>query len=413
MKYLKILILSLCILPQLSNAQIMWQINKDTVISWHYNDGDEFNSNTLNIEKWKYWYGWSRSIYTQKEQQYYTEGLNHELKNGILNLYAKREKIEAKMVDWMADTVKLYNEGKSIGQNKRTFEYSAGMIQSLKYFKYGYFEIKFKTPEHNGFWPAFWLYGGTPNEEIDWMELKTEKKNAIHVGRHSQKREENKIRNIIRKKWWGDWVYFKGDLSKGWNIVSGEWTPEYLKYYLNGECIAYTKLSMNIEKVLCANIAVPSNDGSFHPGPDTNLINSGNFAIDYIRVWQHSTIDNIPSINENPISCEREIAKSQLTSKTKFLYGKKSIHTNEGIIVSLYKQADNIYSLTALGREVPTLSKLELINEQDQVVYKNNLKYGETEINLNNYEGKKFHIKISCYNKIIVHQLDKDFKTYR
>lgn len=414
MKIQKTLIVLLFILPMTTKAQWMWQIDKDTVTSWYYEDGDEFETGTVNTEKWKYWYGWSRSIYTQKEQQYYTDGKNHQLENGNLNLFATREKTNNRMIDWMADTSSLYNDKIKIGQNKRDFAYTAGMIQSIRTYKYGYFEIKFKTPEENGYWPAFWLYGGTPNEEIDWMELKTEKKNAIHVGRHSQKKEENKMWNIIRKKWWGDWVYFKGDLSKGWNVVSGEWTPDYLKYYLNGECIAYSKLSMSIEKVLCVNIAVPSNDGSFHPGPDTNIIRSGNFSIDYIRVWNKEKMQNAANtIIHGSTSCPKEIAKSKLKSKTKFLYGKKSIHENEGIIVSIFEQAPNTYCLTVLGKEIPLISKIELISESGASVYINNLTYGESVINLNNYEGQKFELKINCFNKNITHQLSKRVLIYR
>lgn len=408
-------ILLLCVFFSFNaDAQWMWQINKDSIINWYYEDGDEFESNTLNTEKWKYWYGWSRSIYTQKEQQYYTDGKNHQLENGNLNLYAIREKTNQRMVDWMEDTVSLYNDKTNIGSNKRDFNYTAGMIQSLRTYKYGYFEIKFRIPSENGFWPAFWLYGGTPNEEIDWMELKTEKKNAIHVGRHSQKKEENKIRNIIRKKWWGDWVYFKGDLSEGWNIVSGEWTPEYLKYYLNGECIAFTKLSMNIEKVLCANIAVPANDGSFHPGPDTNIIRSGNFSIDYIRVWNNQKKEksqNVAVFSE--YSCPKEIMKSNLSSKTRFLYGKKSIHQNEGITVSLIEKSPNIFCLTTLGKNIPVKAKFQLLNENGVNVYSNNLKYGENFINLNDYEGQNFKLQIDCYNKTIVHSLSKRVLIYR
>ena len=67
-------------------AQQLWQINKDTIIQWYYIDGDEFNDTVVNTNKWSYQFGWARSIAANKEQQYYTDGENHELKNGFLNL---------------------------------------------------------------------------------------------------------------------------------------------------------------------------------------------------------------------------------------------------------------------------------------------------------------------------------------
>src|ERR1700741_1080798 len=104
MKTSLILLLASLVISQSSIAQKLWQINKDTVYTWYYDDGDEFNAKTVNTDKWKYWYGWTRSIFSQGEQEYYTDGLNHELKDGCLLLSAKKENIDARMVDWQSDT---------------------------------------------------------------------------------------------------------------------------------------------------------------------------------------------------------------------------------------------------------------------------------------------------------------------
>lgn len=353
-RFLKISILATALhLSSNLSAQRLWQFNKDTIITWYYTDGDEFGQDTLDIRKWSYWYGWSRSIFSQKEQEYYTDGKNLELKNGYLNLFAVKEDTTARMVDWLPDSDSMILDGRFYGLNKRLFHYTSGMIQSRKTYKYGYFEARFRIPEEKGYWPAFWLYGGTPNEEIDWMELKTEKKNAIHVGRHSQKKEENKLRDVFRKKWWGDWVYVKGDLSKGYHVIAGEWTPEYVKYFLNGECIAYSKVPLHEEKVLCANIAVPGKDGSFHPAPDTSIKRSGNFAIDYIRVWTSDPGAAKPFPETVFEKKNDTLPITKLTSKTKFLYGKRSDHINEGFVLSLVPYGHGVYNLQALGKNIP------------------------------------------------------------
>ena len=45
----------------------MWQISEDTVITWNYADGDEFNDKKIDTDKWKYSYGWGRTIFANKE----------------------------------------------------------------------------------------------------------------------------------------------------------------------------------------------------------------------------------------------------------------------------------------------------------------------------------------------------------
>src|SRR6478735_11931187 len=84
-----------------SNAQIMWQMDKDSLITWNFQEGDEFNGDSLNKNYWGDWYGWGRSITSNKEQQYYSKWQNHFLKDGILTLTAKRKDVREKFVDHM------------------------------------------------------------------------------------------------------------------------------------------------------------------------------------------------------------------------------------------------------------------------------------------------------------------------
>lgn len=390
-------------------SQITWIINKDSVITYYYQDGDEFDDTLINTTKWKYWYGWGRSIPHQHEQQYYTDGKNHELKNGYLNLFAKHEKINAKLIDWLPDSDSIIVDKKFNSFNKHEYDYTAGMIQSEKKFQYGYFEIKFKLPKEKGYWPAFWMYGGGPYEEIDWMELKTEDVNSIHVGRHSDKRHENRKRKFLQKRWWGGNVYFKGNLVKNYNVISGEWTPEYLKYYLNGECIALTKLNLSVEKFLCANIAVPSNNGPFKPGPDTSIFNSGNFEIDYIRVWTKDKSKSSPYPNNKfskIIMQSDTIAKTKLRSKSNFLYGKRSEHKNEGIIVSLIPFQNNVYVIKTTGKKIPKHA-FYLIKGKNKEL-KGYLKYGEQEISIDDFEDTKVELIIECFEKKTKIELTKN-----
>lgn len=384
-----------------SGAQIMWQMDKDTVISWYYREGDEFNGDKLNTAYWEYTYGWARSIYGNKEQQYYSDGKNHKLQDGQLILTARKQEVIEKVIDWMADNDSIFDGNVFMGLNKRRFNYTAGMIQSRHEMLYGFFEIKFTMSPVKGYWPAFWLWGGTPNEEIDFFELKTEKKNKIHVGRHSQNRNENYLPYFLfKKKVWGDWVKFKGDLTRSYNVISGEWAPGYIKYYLNGESIAYTKVGLAVPKRLVANIAVPGN-GPFKPGPPLKD-SAAEFKIDYIRVWTHDSagynkIAQKPVVDSFPIS--RQLGCSSLRSKGKFLYGQKSIHQNEGILVSLMPALNNTYKLTVMGKVIPATASYTLYDQKGNMLRRVPLSYGESLIDLSPFQEREFQFVIAAFGK--------------
>lgn len=399
----------LCLFFSGAPAQVMWQFNKDTVINWYYSEGDEFNETTLNTDYWEYWFGWARTIYSQKEQQYYTDGLNHELKDGLLVLNAKKKSTVARLVDWREDNDSIFDDKTFMGLNKRQFNYTAGMIQTRKEILYGYFEIKFTMSSAKGYWPAFWLWGGTPNEEIDFCELKTEKKNKIHVGRHSQKEEENRLPySLFKKKLWGDWVTVNGNLTQGYNVIAGEWDKEYIKYYLNGECIAYTKLSMNVPKRLVANIAVPAKNGPFKPGPSESDTGAAEFKIDYIRVWSRQARENEKGDQMGVVErfgSKRELNRSSLKSKTKFLYGNKAAHKNEGFTATLIPMAGSKYKLTVLGKNIPPNATYSLYDSVGNKLTGANLVYGESELDLEGYTSKKFRFVIEAFGKKVGYQL--------
>ncbi|HRD38580.1 MAG TPA: hypothetical protein PLC65_08110, partial [Bacteroidia bacterium] len=100
----RLLFIGLIFISCHSFSQLLWQINADTVIQYYYTDGDEFSESEINLDKWSHWYGWARSIASNKEQQYYTDFMqNHELKNGCLYLNVNKKSVNAKLVDWMND----------------------------------------------------------------------------------------------------------------------------------------------------------------------------------------------------------------------------------------------------------------------------------------------------------------------
>jgi beta-glucanase (GH16 family) len=373
----------------------MWQINRDTTITYNYEDGDEFSGNEISQEKWKSWYGWARSIHSNKEQQYYSEFKNHELKNGCIHLTTEKKEFEARMVDWMGDndTIKS-GAGKFQGLNKRAWKYSGGLIHSKRTFLKGYFEIKFKAPSEKGLWPAFWVYGGSPNEEIDFMELKGEREDQIHVDTHCK--DCDIVRNFIgQKRSFGGWIKLNGKLTEGFNVVSALWDDNEIRYYLNGQCIAVSKVKFDKPKALAANVAVADDKGPFHPGPDKNANQFSPLVIDYIRVWTKDKSEAKQILNNSDVNPEPDNTAAKRVPK--MLYGKKSEHTNDGIFVSVMNKEDGTLKLFCNG-----LGKKELysvkVTEGDKLVFEKDTNARELDIPVKtsgntivqvNYHGRK------------------------
>ncbi|MGZ4027272.1 MAG: glycoside hydrolase family 16 protein [Bacteroidia bacterium] len=349
----------------------MIQFKKDTVISWNYEWGDEFNDTRINTEKWAYWQG-SRSIFTQKEQEYYTDGKNHELENGLLNLTARKEGVDAKMVDWMGEKDSLNDGGKFYGFNKMHFNFTSGMIISNKLFVQGFFEIRFKAPKDRGMWPAFWLAGGYPNEEIDVLELKGEKPNKIHVDTHCGGCDDIKTW-YGQKKNWGGWISLNKNLTDGFNVIAVEWQSDYIKFFLNGKSIAYVPVSFKVPKAIEANLALPSDDGPFHPGPKKDFVKSEPYSIDYIRVWNLPGSENEKNKKEDKtvvakISDSRQ-ENTKMKTKVKFLYGDKKAHAKDGAIVSLIPVDKINYVLYVLGTDKNKAVEVELKDNAGKTEY--------------------------------------------
>jgi len=371
-------------------TQILWQINSDTVQTLYYEDGDEFSSQSISKDKWRSWYGWARSIASNKEQQYYTDYKNLELKNGCLYITTNKKVVNARLIDQYGDNDSI-KSGKGVfqGINKRQFKYESGLIQSNKKFLKGYFEIKFKAPPEKGLWPAFWLYGGAPNEEIDIMELKGEREDQTHVDTHCQGCDV--VKNFIgQKKSFGGWIKLNGDLDKGFNVISALWTDEQIRFYLNGKCIAISKVKFTQPKHVVANIAVADNKGPFHPGPDSDVTSFSPFVIDYIRVWSFdqdkSGAATLSSSDNNPLP-----ENTEARHHPKMLYGKKNDHVNDGIFVSLFENEAGDFKLycNGLGKKETYSVKFKL---GEEVLFEKTTNVAELDIPVKMKIGLKIEI---------------------
>lgn len=270
--------------------ETIWQLlHNGQIVRWVYSFGDEFNGTSLDDTKWQNHYPWGRNhdgpanhLEYMTDGQNISFGLNTNINSGTLRLTAKNESVYAKGIDYESNNYVL-GDGSS---NLQWWTKTSGMIFSKQKFKYGLFEIKVKMPSGIGLFPAFWLYGGNPNEEFDIFECKGERTADLHWDVHCPSGCSAP----------GGWVTASsGNFSTSFNSLMGEWSPGLLAWYCNGREFAYWLGDLNYEAHLIANLNLNGPTGPFQPSVNHLTPYPAALEIDYIRVF-------------NKIDCQQTIS---------------------------------------------------------------------------------------------------------
>lgn len=286
MKNKRISFLIFFFLPIFSYSQApesMYQLlmNGD-IVRYVYSGGDEFSGTKIDVDKWDKVYPWANSLVGNHELQYYTtNGANTYLDNGLLKIVTKQEQVWGKVVEWYSNDTPIDDGHGHISPNYRQFDYTSGMLFSKQKYEYGLFEIRFK-PSYNskGLWPAFWLYNGVCKGEIDIFEMKGEWPNKTHYGTVCDNNCDGNGNDCD-----GQWVTATGNFPDNFNIMRGEWTPNYVAWSLNNQEYAVRFQPYPDPMWVIINVAVASDGGAFAPGPDASTIFPSIFEVDYIRIW--------------------------------------------------------------------------------------------------------------------------------
>jgi len=372
-------IVLLLLLALNAKAQVMWQVKSDTSYKWFYQDGDEFNAYELDNSKWQKGLPWGNFVLSQ--DLYFADD-NVVLKDGKIEFIAKKEKRKFNIRPDQVNEAQIKKNGKTVSDQQYEVDYTAGLISSKRKFKYGYFEIRFKSNAEKGIWPAFWLYGGEPNEEIDFFELKGEKENQVHVDVHCPKGCDDFKGGFLKlQKNWGAWVKTKESLANNWNIISGEWQPGYVTFFLNGQPIGYFKGDFKTAQTLFINTSVAKDGEAFNPGPDQTTKWPNTFTVDYVRIWSKedtvSMKDNYKLFEYTPVTIDnRELYTTELKKKSNFIYNTKVLKPETGTI-TLLPVFYNKYSLSIEGAALTNLQVdiIDRFNEKVAGFALNNVQY--------------------------------------
>ena len=199
------------------NEDIIWYFkvkdsNKfDVLKQRELSFNDEFNGEKLDTDKWLTNYYWGEKLLkdrysVESDLQAYTEKDNFELRNSILKINTRPQRLTGKV--WTADK----------GFSTKEFSYTSGIINTGNSFrqKYGIFSAKIKlgNPEAKN---AFWMLSDTITPHIDICRTSLGK---VWVDLFSNK--SNHSKTSIGSRYANDFF-----------IYSLEWTPHSLTWLIN------------------------------------------------------------------------------------------------------------------------------------------------------------------------------------
>ena len=261
-----ILLVLTCCNPTKSEDKKEIENSKD-LPGWELLWYDEFDSETLNTNLWKYetgGHGWGNN-----ELQYYTDRTeNAYLEDGKLVISANLENYE--------------------GSN-----YTSARINSKMGWKYKRIDVRAKLPIGVGTWPAIWMLpdvwdlgnGGWPeNGEIDIMEHVGYDPGTVHATIHTADYNHSIGTQKAGSK-------FLSDAMSAFHVYTLEWYADSLKFMIDEneiflyekESDDYRKWPYNREFHLIMNLAIGGGWGGVEGVDDT--IFPAKFEIDYVRVY--------------------------------------------------------------------------------------------------------------------------------
>jgi hypothetical protein len=212
------------------------------------------------------------------------------------------------------------------------------------------------------------------------------------------------------KKNWGAWIKTTKGLSNDWNIISGEWQPNYVKFFLNGHAIGYFEGEFKTAQHLIINNGVSKDGEPFHPGPDGTTKFPNALQVDYVRIWsQEDTIYNLKDrykLFEYTAATikDNNLHDTKPKKKVKFVYDKTALNQEEGFI-TLLPVFYNQYSLSMAGKNLGKI-QVDVMNRFDVKVARFTIENSEYYImDLSALETGPYQIIIKVLNQELLHKV--------
>lgn len=215
---------------------------------------DEFDDEKLDTKKWLTNYYWGEKLLkdrysVESDLQAYTEKDNFEIRNSVLKITTKAQKVTGKV--WSA----------SNGFSTREFSYTSGLINSGNSFrqKFGVFTAKIKLGDANAK-SAFWMLADKITPHLDICRTG---KGKVWFDYFSE--QGNNVRTSLGSKYANDFF-----------IYTLEWTADKLVWKINNTEV-FTQTSNVPQQPMYILLA---------GGLDKPINGSSSMEIDWIRVYQ-------------------------------------------------------------------------------------------------------------------------------
>jgi len=242
---------------------------------WKLVWSDEFDGPEINKNNWTHEIGRGDNGWGNNELQYYTD------KEENSRIITDQEGNSVLMIEAREDEEHQYTSARMITQDKQ-------------FFQFGKVEARIKLPFGQGIWPAFWMLGQNFKEvswpycgEIDIMEM---------VGGEGNGRDNTIYGTIHYADESSSWTHSggmtklrEGIMADDYHIISIEWYPDTIKWFLDGVLYHQEDIStpekeeLRKEFFLLLNVAVGGN----WPGyPDETTKFPQRMLVDYVRVYK-------------------------------------------------------------------------------------------------------------------------------
>lgn len=262
--------------------------------------------------------------------------------------------------------------------NESPHYYRSGAIESLKKFRYGFYEMRCMLPIHRGAFSAFWLFGPTDStyEEIDffeWTMLGNEpypqmdnigNRYFVGIWYNPESNNYDESDGIGRAQYRGHGLVNTaegGPLLSDWNVFGCEWSPTFVRWYLNGRLVhAYYKQDSIPQSPMRLKVNYTI-DATAVEGDNPLWLGADSLVIDYIRIYK---------LRRN---CDEDVVINTLEEFYNYDYGlKRTItiqpedHMNIGSAIEDTFRATERISLTNMT--IPLGSRVSFIMQDCQIV---------------------------------------------
>jgi len=194
--------------------------------SWKLVFEENFNGNSLDLNFWEPKEGVPRDDNFNQQKAWHLPE-NIEVNNGTLKIISKKldtPYIGTWVIDWTTrpPTYKV-----------AAFDYTTGEIWTKLRFTHGKLEGRIKIPKGWGFWPAFWMFGNPPWNEIDVFEFGNEWKVLPPVPDYDLLSKVHHMAVHYDGHCPGT-TYIGPDFSEDFHVFTMTWDENRIRWYVDG-----------------------------------------------------------------------------------------------------------------------------------------------------------------------------------